>query len=137
MQGGPEAPQELLRVWGDQVVQVADMSGHEIGVGGAALGQEDPLHRVEPLKGPWFQVAAQAVRVLQQPQVQECLVALVGQVGDDDRFEELRILECQEQIEFMAGVLRVGLELLLCIEGRPSQDEGEFAEVRVIVQRLV
>ena len=68
--------------------------------------------------------------------IHECLVALVGEIGQDDRVEELRVAAVEEEVQLVTGILRVLGELRLGVEFRPLDQEPEFGEGGVGAQRV-
>ena len=54
--------------------------------------------------------------------IHEGLVPLVGEVRLDDGLEERGVLAGEEEVEFMAGVLRVAFAALIRRQFRPCQE---------------
>ena len=94
--------------------------------------EQNAFDRIQPLEAPRFEEVREVL--LQQPAVHEGLVLLVFQVRGDDFAEELWIFFMQEEIQFVAGVLRIEPPLFLVVERRPSRDEREFLESRVAAE---
>ena len=103
---------------------------------GDPLRQQHALDRVQPAVLPRLQVN----RVTSSPSSQwsrNVLSFLFARYGFTTVGEELRVLLRQEEVQLVAGVLRVQRPLLLGLQLRPRQDEGELGELRVLRQRRV
>jgi hypothetical protein len=92
-----------------------------------ALGQQDALDDVEAGVGPGFEVFGEIEA--EEELVHEGLVLLVGEVGFDDLLEERFVLAREEEAQLVAGELAVFGALLVVLELRPVQHEGEFRKM--------
>jgi hypothetical protein len=98
----------------------------EVGGGGDGAGEQDALERVELVEGVGIEEGRDVLA--EQPQVDERLVALVGEVGADDAVEEFGVAEVEEQVELVAGVLGVLAAAGGVVEGVPLAEEPELAQ---------
>ena len=111
------------------------MAGRLRPLAGQPPGKQHPLDGVQPAVLP--RVDEPRHVAAQQPVIEERLVLLVRQIRLHDRREELRVLLRQEEVQFVAGVLRVQLAFLRVLELRPVQHERELGEPRVLGERRV
>ena len=99
------------------------------------LGQRDPLGHVQPAELPRLQEFGHVV--VEQPVVEERLVLLVGQVRLDDGVEEFGVFLAQEEVQLVAGELRVEGSFFFDLQLRPLQQERELGELRIFRKRGV
>ncbi len=99
----------------------------------SALGEQRALDQVQPRVGGGLQVAGEVV--FQQEIIHEGLVLFVSQRRFDDLGEKRGILAGEEEVQLVAGELRVFGEFFVVLELRPLQDPGELGEGGVAAQR--
>ena len=126
---------EPLDVGRQQIVQFANVPS-----GGRTLafdppGQQRLLDDVQPGVPPRFEITRKIVA--QQPVVHEGLIPLVVQEWLDDGVEKLWVLFVDEEVQFVTGILRVLGPFLIVLHLVPVENEAEFDQLRIAVQRSV
>ena len=90
------------------------------------FSQQHLFQRVQAPMVPWIQVTIEFC--IEQPVVHEGGVLLVCQVRQDDQLEEPGILVVEEEVQLVAGVLRIKRPLFRILESRPTKNETELGE---------
>ena len=70
----------------------------------------------------------------EEPIVEEGRFLLVGEVGLDDPVEEFQVPRQEEEIQFVAGVLRVLLALFIVLHAGPIEDEPELTQGGIVLE---
>ena len=99
------------------------------------LGQQDPLDDVQSRVRPGIKEVSEVVA--EQPVVHEGLVLLVLQERLNDGGEEAGVFPREEEVQFVAGVLRVLLSLGGRIESGPFEHEAEFGKCGILRESAV
>ena len=85
------------------------------------MSEKNTLHRIEAFVFEWFEIRAEFGS--QQELVDEGLVAFIGKEGRNHFSEEPWIFFPEEEVQFMAGKLRILEAFFLFLEIRPVEDE--------------
>ena len=95
-------------------------------------GKQGALGHIEPAITPRLEEAVQIVA--EQVLIHEGFILLIAEIGQDDLGEEDRVFPRKEEVQFVAGKLRVFRALLLILQFRPIQDESELREIGIMAE---
>jgi hypothetical protein len=132
-QCGLEKPFPALDILGNELEKIAHVLLDARPFPLESLREEEPLGDVQLIESPGIDVRPDVV--LEEPIVQERRLELLREIRPHDLAEEPGILLEQEEIELVAGVLRVLRELLLPRQPGPIGDEAELRQRRVAAHR--
>ena len=119
--GGLEEHPPAFGIGGEQGELVGEMALGPRPFGGESIGKQNAFDRVELAVAPRLEIAGQVV--LEEPVIEERPILLCPQPRQDHAPEECLILLEQEEIQFVAGMLRIEFFLLRLVELRPAEEK--------------